>query len=197
MMRLAMVALLVWGVGVGSAAAAPTPNCPTRSAVIDAIPPLAPASDLWRVVFFGSVVSLSAAHLGVSAGIAVSVIGGGLAALSGLGTLAELDTMIRQDLPDAASRFGLSADEMSDQISYLNQVIATSWLMRVAGATVGSIVGLLVPLDIGSFEGLRGSVFMGTAGGVVIGGLWHRLALWPFHDDPPAPCGGAINGLRL
>ena len=89
-MRMALAALLVWGITIGLADAAPQPNCPTRVQVIDVLGGNALMSDPWLVMVSSSLVGLSGAYLGVPAGIVASVLNGGVAAVSGIGSIAAL-----------------------------------------------------------------------------------------------------------
>jgi len=188
---LTIASLLVWLVTAEMATAAPLPSperpCPTRAEVNDAMRPEV-MGNLWLVVSFGSVVGLTGATLGVPAAVAAAALGAGLAWVNGLAGVVEADQLIRDNLPDIADRLGRSSESLYDQWRYGEDLVLTSWMVRVTGAAVGSVVGLLVPLGIGSLQGLGASVVMGTAGGVVLGDFWHRWALWPFFDDETERC---------
>ncbi|MEI6985413.1 MAG: hypothetical protein WCK65_04725 [Rhodospirillaceae bacterium] len=153
--------------------------------------------DLWLIMSFGSIVGLSGAYWGVPAGVLVSLATGGASAISGLRTIKQIDTMIRDSLTEMSGRMHRDADEIYDQMRYGEEIIAGNWLMRVAGAMAGSIAGLVAPLGVGPLQGLRASVVVGSIGGVTIGGLWHRAAAWPFSDELPDLCRDSVNSTRI
>ena len=198
-MRL-LIVLLVVGAMLGvpgvPARAAPVGSCPTRNEVIDSLQGTVALSDFWLILSFGSLVGLAGSAWGPPAGVAVSLAVAGVSAASGLGAVGLIDQAVRDNLPEMANRLQRAPDDLYDQVHYGEEVVTGNWLMRVAGATVGSIVGLLAPLGVGPLRvgplgGVGGSVVIGSAGGVALGGLWHRFAVWPFADDLPELCRAA------
>ena len=192
-----VLAAVFTGAGDGRARAATAASCPSRGEVIDSLRGGAGMSSLWLIMSFGSLVGLSAVYGGPVAGVAVSLAGGGLSAVSGLQAVDRLDSVVRAALPEMAARLHRNPEDLYDQVVYGEQIISGNWLLRVAGATVGSIVGVLTPLGLWPMSGVRGSVMIGSAGGVALGGLWHRWALWPFVNDLPELCRSAAPTTRI
>jgi len=154
-------------------------------------------TDVWLILSFGSVVGLAGSFWGVPAGVAASLLDGAVSVVSGLRTMGQIDQSVRDTLPEVANRLQRSPDDLYDQVRYGEDVITGNWLMRVGGAVAGSILGLVAPLGPGPFQGLRGSVVIGSAGGVALGGLWHRFAVWPFIDDLPDLCRSVAPTTRI
>lgn len=196
-MRFLMILGLVGTTLAGPALAAPAPSCPSRSEVIDALRGDIGMTDVWLILSFGSVVGLAGSAWGAPAGVAAALLDGAVSTISGLRTIGRIDQSVRDSLPEMAGRLQRTPDDVYDQVRYGEEVITGNWLMRVAGAVAGSVLGLVTPLGPGPFAGLPGSVALGAAGGVALAGLWHRLAAWPFTDDLPELCRSAAITTRV
>jgi hypothetical protein len=179
---LALVAVLL-ATPVMPASAMPAPTCPSRSAIIDSTKGSATSGDLWLI--------LTGTFWGVPAGIAASLVGAGVSVVSGLRNVDQIDQAVQDNLPALAERLRQSPEDVYEHLQYVEQVMTGDWLMRVAGAAGGSILGLIAPAGLVPMLGMRSTVVISTAGGVTLGGLWHRYALWPFSDDRPDPCGAS------
>jgi hypothetical protein len=195
-MRFVIATLILWGLLTESVAAAPQSNCPSRGQIVDSLAGSSLMSDPWLALSLGGFVGLTSAYLGVPAGIVASVLGGGAAALSGFGAIEALDLALRSNLPDIADRLGRDTDDLYDQMRYSEDIISANWLAKVVGGTLGSLYGLTTSLEIGPLHGVGVSAAMGATGGIVLGDLWHRWALWPFHDNLSDHCRSSANNIR-